>query len=71
MSNVVEFPKKTFKVRFVLPDEKVIHVRKQNTELVELSITGTQGIASLHACSQIQAQYIVSKLFPDSDIQFT
>lgn len=71
MNNVIEFPKKTFKVKFVLPDDKVIRVNKQDVDLVELKISGTQGIASLSACSLVQAQHIVSKIFPDSNIHFT
>lgn len=71
MTNIIDFPKKKFDVNFVLPDDKVIHVRKPKSDLIELSITGTQGIASLRAYNLKQAQDMVCEIFPYSSIHFS
>jgi hypothetical protein len=66
MSNIVEFPKRFFTVKFRLPDDKIIKVHKSKDDNIDIRIEGTQGIATLRACSQVQAQYMVAKIFPDS-----
>lgn len=66
MSNVIEFPRRYFTVKFRLPENKIVKVHKRKDDDMEIRIEGTQGIATLRACSQVQAQHIVAKTFPDS-----
>lgn len=65
MTNVIEFPKKQYQIRFAIPNCKVIQVRKTSDDYIKIEYDENGGIAHTEAINLYHAQDIVKRILPD------
>jgi hypothetical protein len=68
MTNIINFPKKQFKVYFKMPDGKIIKIRKRSTDKIKLQLSENGGFAIIEANNLNHAHDTVKRILPDSVI---
>lgn len=68
MSEIIDFPKREFRVELKLPANKIINIRKTAEDKIKLELSDTGSFAIVEAVNLSQAQNIAKRILPDSVI---